>query len=135
MYSTKFFMTDLDFTSTLLDLIAESDKIKSSKPSEKHPNMDVYKKEDGYYLEMALPGVKKENLTVKLEGNYIMIEGKREKPEIDFIDLNSFYGTYKKRVQLPETADRNNIKSKYLDGILTIKIGFKEKQVQDIVIE
>jgi HSP20 family protein len=48
-------------------------------PTEFCPSVDISETDSDYYLESELPGVKKEDIDIKLNGNIIYIYGKKER--------------------------------------------------------
>ena len=103
--------------------------------------LDVKEKADCFVVDIDLPGLKKEDIKVEVEDNVIMISGERI-PENDdsfksYINGRHF-GAFEKRVNLPESADMNDIIAKYESGVLTLIIHKKPECVNEkknIVIE
>lgn len=103
--------------------------------------LDVKEKTDCFVVEVDLPGVKKEDIKVEVEDNMISISGERTaEKDNDFKShiVGRHFGTFDKRVKLPESADMNNIMAKYENGVLTLVIHKKPEFVNEkknIVIE
>ena len=70
-------------------------------------------KEDGWVLEISLPGFKKEDVEVKTENGIREIHGK--KTRWDKVDYNKIY-------TLPDEIDKEKISAKMEDGILEITL-------------
>jgi len=87
--------------------------------------------EKGYYLEVDLPGVKKENIDVSINEGILTIAGERKiekKEEKDnYTKIESFFGRFERSFKLPADADSDNIEAKTEDGVLKIFIPRKEK--------
>jgi HSP20 family protein len=87
--------------------------------------------EKGYYLEIDLPGVKKENIDISLNDGVLVVSGERklekkeEKP--NYTRIESFFGRFERAFKLPPDADSDNIEAKYEDGVLKIFIPKKQK--------
>ena len=87
--------------------------------------------EKGYYLEIDLPGVKKENIDISVNDGILTISGERklEKKEEkeNYVRIESFFGRFERSFKLPPDADLDNIEAKYEDGVLKIFIPKKKK--------
>ena len=87
--------------------------------------------EKGYYLEIDLPGVKKENIDISVNDGILTISGERklEKKEEkeNYTRIESFFGRFERSFKLPADADLDNIEAKYEDGVLKIFIPKKQK--------
>ena len=87
--------------------------------------------EKGYYLEIDLPGVKKENIDISVNDGVLTVSGERkfEKKEEkeNYTRIESFFGRFERSFKLPPDADLENIEAKYEDGVLKIFIPKKQK--------
>ncbi|GAB6045658.1 Hsp20/alpha crystallin family protein [Caminibacter profundus] len=87
--------------------------------------------EKGYYLEIDLPGVKKEDIEISINDGVLTISGERklekkeEKP--NYTRIESFFGRFERAFKLPNDADLDNIEAKYEDGVLKVFIPKKQK--------
>ncbi len=85
----------------------------------------------GYYLEIDLPGVKKENIDISVNDGILTVSGERklEKKEEkeNYTKIESFFGRFERSFKLPADADLDNIEAKYEDGVLKIFIPRKQK--------
>lgn len=82
------------------------------------PKADYYEVEDGFKLEVELPGVKKENLDMQIEKNILTVKASRARQDEKF--------TYERSFRLAEDIDTDNIKATFEDGILSFT--FTKKQ-------
>ena len=76
------------------------------------------KEDDKWILEMAIPGLVKEDLKVK------MIKG--ELGIISENEDNVWLGSFDKRFTLPQDVDTKKIKAKVENGVLTLTLSIKE---------
>ena len=87
--------------------------------------------EKGYYLEVDLPGVKKEDIEISVNEGILTISGERKlekKEEKDnYTRIESFFGRFERAFKLPNDADLDNIDAKYENGVLKIFIPRKAK--------
>ena len=95
------------------------------------PAVNIAETENQFEVELAVPGLKKEDFKINLDKNVLNIsadkkaeatvEGKKySKREYSF---NSFTRSF----TLPESADHSKIEADYADGILTLTIAKKEE--------
>lgn len=97
------------------------------------PAVNEKEDEGAYYLEVDLPGVKKEDISVEVKDNIMTISGerkfKKEEKDKGYVRTESFFGKFERRFTLPSDVDAQNIEAKTEDGILHIKIPkLKEKE-------
>lgn len=90
------------------------------------PNMDVKEVPGAYMVTADLPGMKKEDIHVELQGRSLVVSGER-KIEVNvekegYYRQESNYGNFLRTINLPEDAKIQGITSEYKDGVLTIKI-------------
>jgi len=87
----------------------------------------------GYYLEIDLPGVKKEDIDISVNDGILVISGERklEKKEEkeSYTRIESFFGRFERAFKLPADADLDNIEAKYENGVLKIFIPKKQKEL------
>lgn len=93
------------------------------------PAINVLENEKGYELELAAPGLTREDFKVCLdnEGNLsINMEKKAsdnaEKKQGRYLRREFSYTKYQQIMTLPEDADRENIEAKVEHGVLTVNI-------------
>jgi HSP20 family protein len=89
--------------------------------------MDVTEVGDGYMVHAEVPGVKKEDINVEIEGNEVTItaEVKREweKKEGDkMLRSERYYGNVYRSFTLPHELDEKKSEAKYKDGVLELKL-------------
>lgn len=89
------------------------------------PAMDCYETENELFIELHLPGVKRQDIEVSLLKNKLQIKGKRA---IDFEDRVKFhrierpYGIFERTITLPFCPSEDKIEASLKDGILKIVI-------------
>jgi len=93
-----------------------------------------------YTIEVDLPGVKKEDISVTVEGDYLTVTAERklakEVKEEDYYLIESAFGKYTRSFYLPEDIDRDSIEAKYENGRLIITFEKVEsKKRKDIAIK
>ena len=94
------------------------------------PPVDIYEDNAQLVLKLEVPGVKEENLDVRVENQTLTIRGERkfekEEKEENFHRIERRYGTFTRSFTLPQTVDTNSIKANYEHGVLAIHLAKKE---------
>jgi len=100
------------------------------------PAVNVKETENSFEVEMAVPGMKKEDFKVELNNNVLTIssEHKNESEEKDgerFTRKEFSYQSFQRSFQLSrEAVDADNIQAKYEHGILRLMIPKREEVKQ-----
>jgi len=88
------------------------------------PALDLQDKGDQYEVRLDLPGVKKEEISIKFSGNTLIISGKTdqkiEKKGKGFITTERRTGSFLRSLTFPEPVKEDKIKAKYENGVLII---------------
>lgn len=102
------------------------------------PAMDVYETEDSVTVEMHLPGIKREEIDIKVSANTLTVKGERkadrEVQDEHFLRREVHYGTFARSVSLPEAIDAEHAEASFNDGVLKITLP-KTAEVQATRIE
>ncbi|WP_281625931.1 Hsp20/alpha crystallin family protein [Segatella salivae] len=103
------------------------------------PAVNVKVNENGYVMEVAVPGIKKEFCRVNIDdkGNLeIAIENKLEHKEEEkkehYLRREFSYSNYQQSYVLPDDVDREKVSAKVLDGVLEIALPRVRKEEQKI---
>lgn len=96
------------------------------------PSVNIKENEDAYILEVAAPGLNKEDFNVEVEKDHLTIsasvEHKNQEEVEGKITRSEFnYSSFRRRFHLPETVDVDAIAAKYVDGILFLDLPKKEE--------
>lgn len=89
---------------------------------------DVREHENGYELDVDLPGIKKEDVKVKLEDGYLTISAStaQNNDEKDkkgnYIRRERFSGSYSRSFYVGEEVNETDIKAKFDNGVLQLSI-------------
>ncbi len=94
------------------------------------PLVDMYISQGCIYLELEIPGVEPQEVSLTLEGAQLIIEGiKRERgmspKPLSFIRMERFSGPFKRYISLPQSIDREKVTATYKKGVLYVKIPIK----------
>jgi HSP20 family protein len=95
------------------------------------PAVNISESPDYFHLELAAPGLKKEDFKLNLERNVLTIsveqhtEDKQEQK--NYAKREYSYTSFVRSFTLPESASENDIQATYNDGILAINIPKREE--------
>src|SRR5689334_9875861 len=89
--------------------------------------LDVEENDKGYTVKAEIPGVKKEDINVHINGNQVSIsaESKREKDVQQngkVIRSERYYGALSRSFTVPFDVDQGGSNAKYADGILELTL-------------
>ncbi len=103
----------------------------TQKPSHQTPAVNVSETDHSFILDLAAPGLKKEDFKIALEKDVLTISAnvKNEvKEESKKINKREFsYQTFSRSFNLPELVDHSKIEATYESGLLQVNIPKKEE--------
>jgi len=93
------------------------------------PRSRVSETRDGkLHVVLEMPGVRKEDLDVRIENNELSIVGRRQAPpEGNYVLRERPAGDYMRTYTLDETVDHSKIDAVLEKGILTVALDLKEQ--------
>lgn len=89
-----------------------------------NPNVNIIKHAEHYLLQLAAVGLKKEDFTLELNNDNLIIAVNKNNTSTDtaYSRKEFDFSNFKRSFTLPQNVDKSNIKAKYKSGILEIKI-------------
>ena len=94
---------------------------------------DIQEHEDGYTLEMDLPGFKKDEIQVGLNNGYMTIsaangldEDEKDKKSVKYIRRERYTGSCQRSFYVGEDVTEEDIKAEFKHGILKLFVPKKE---------
>lgn len=122
--------------------IEKKEKMETKKPKEKSSSIldsndkewpktegqlavDVYQTESELVIQSAIAGVKSEELDISVEGDLVIIRGKRKRPleeNEDYFSQECYWGSFSRKIILPVEVDPGRIDASLKNGILTIRM-------------
>jgi HSP20 family protein len=90
--------------------------------------IDVSEIDNAYQVKADIPGVKKEDINVRIDGNVVQIDAevKREKETKGdggkVLRSERYYGTISRTFSLAEDVDDSKAEATYADGVLTLAL-------------
>lgn len=103
------------------------------------PFSNLAKKKNGdFHIEIDMPGVKKEDIDVRIDNNILTVSGERKmKKEVkkkDYYLMESSFGRIERSFSLPKGIDKDKINAEYKDGRLVIDLE-REESLKPKVVE
>ncbi len=89
--------------------------------------MDVKENDAAYVVRADIPGVRKEDIKVDVDGNVVSIsaevkEEKEQKEGARVIRSERYYGSVSRSFSLGQDVDEKTAKAKYTDGVLELTL-------------
>lgn len=113
-----------EFFRTDLPILSNGNSLKN------RPNVNVVETADNFRIEVAAPGLDKEDFSIDLDKDVLTISAKKEvkREEGEKVRKLEFsYNEFKRTFRLPETVDANAIEANYLNGILNVTLPKKDE--------
>ena len=90
------------------------------------PPVDIYEDEHKLVLKIEIPGMRQEDLDVRMENNTLSVKGERifesEGKEENFHRVERRYGSFYRAFTVPNTVDPQSIKAEYDAGVLRLEL-------------
>lgn len=104
------------------------------------PAVDVYEDAQALKLQLEIPGVKQEDLDIRLENQTLTIKGERKletnAKQENFHRIERRFGSFVRTFTLPQTIDTDAVTACYDAGVLTISLAKKaEAKPRQVKIE
>ena len=90
--------------------------------------IDVTESENAFNVKADIPGVKKEDISIKVDGNVVSIDAqakseKETKGDGDkVLRSERYYGSISRTFSLGQDVDDTKVQAKYADGVLTLEL-------------
>jgi HSP20 family protein len=95
------------------------------------PKVNIKETENDYFLNMAVPGMKKSDFHIDIENELLSISTEiKDEEEIEgetYTRREYGYASFKRTFSLPESVNETKIKASYVDGILSIQLPKREE--------
>ena len=95
------------------------------------PAVNISESENNYHVELAAPGLKKEDFKLNLDRNVLHVSVEQNSDSQDnqknYSKREYSYSSFVRSFTLPESADDSQINASYTDGILRIDIAKREE--------
>lgn len=94
--------------------------------------VDITRSDNAYTVRAEMPGVKKDDIEVTIDGNEVTVSGEvrkesEEKKGEEVIRSERYYGKISRSFTLPHEVDEAKASAKYSDGVLKLTLPVKAK--------
>lgn len=115
-----------DSFSTLLDRFFNDTVNNNFRLNQFVPKIDISEEESKFEVQVAAPGMKKEDFNIEVENRMLTISGERkfenEEKTKTYHKIETQYGSFSRSFTLPESVKDDAIEASYKDGILTVHV-------------
>jgi HSP20 family protein len=96
------------------------------------PAVNIKEDDNGFHVEVAAPGLSKEDFNVEVENDVLTIysekESKNKTEDSDYMRREFSYSSFKRTFTLPENVvDVDKVKASYNNGVLNISLPKREE--------
>ncbi len=108
------------------------DSVFSDRPGITTPAVNVKETDDDFLIEVAAPGLDKNDFNVNLDNNVLTISSEKEHKDEEkegsrYMRREFSYTSFSRSFTLPEAVDAEKIQAKHKDGVLMISIPKREE--------
>jgi HSP20 family protein len=90
------------------------------------PPVDVYENGEKVVLKLEIPGIKPEDVDIRVENQSLTVRGERkfekEEKEENFHRIERRYGSFFRSFSLPTSVDTENVAANYDSGVLKLEL-------------
>jgi HSP20 family protein len=96
------------------------------------PQLDLYETPDAFILEVDLPGVKQEDVSVMVEESELILHGRRECERV--MTQGNVYrherhsGEFTRRLHLSALVDKEHIRAEFHDGVARVTLPKQQQE-------
>lgn len=98
------------------------------------PAVNIRENKDNYTIEMAVPGMKKEDFKINVDGDLITISSEKESESKEeqkgYTKREYNYSSFSRSFTLPTAANTEKINARYDNGVLHLTIPKREETVK-----
>ena len=95
------------------------------------PSVNSLENNDSFEIDLAVPGMKKEDFTIELNDKVLVISSETSNTmENDKMRLNELnFSSFQRSFRVPDSVDLDKIKASYKNGILKIKLPKRKESI------
>jgi HSP20 family protein len=91
-----------------------------------YPALDVYENSEGLCIELEIPGVNPDDVSVEVIGRTLMVSGMKQDAltnrSLRYIRMERGFGKFSRELDIPERFNLEKIEAKFMDGVLKIRV-------------
>ena len=108
----------------------------------KTPAVNIAETENEFHIELAVPGLKKEDFKISIDKNVLSVSAEKKAENVEegkkYSKREYSYNSFVRSFTLPESADYSKIDAEYTDGVLKLNVTKKEEakfQTREIAVK
>jgi HSP20 family protein len=109
-------------------------RLKSLMAEEMVPTVDMFEEGEDIVVKAELPGIKKDDIDIRLTDGMITISGEKKKEDEvkrkDYYKWERSYGSFCRSFDLPADVQKDKVKSTFKDGVLEIRMPKSPEAIQ-----
>ncbi len=88
------------------------------------PAVDLREEREGFHLSAEIPGVSRDSLSLRVDGQTLTLEGdrplERQEKTAELLRVERFYGPFSRSLQLPALIDEDKVTARFHLGVLEV---------------
>ncbi|WP_341226398.1 Hsp20/alpha crystallin family protein [uncultured Arcticibacterium sp.] len=109
-------------------LFSEGEIFNENRLKQSTPSANVLESDEAFKLELAVPGFKKEDFKINVDGKNLKISTvKKEESKENYVRREFSFSSFERFFYLPKSVDVDKIEASYEDGILSLTLPKKEE--------
>ncbi|HPC47601.1 MAG TPA: Hsp20/alpha crystallin family protein [Deltaproteobacteria bacterium] len=100
------------------------------------PAVDVYEGPDGLCVELEIPGVNPDDVSVEVIGRSLVVSGTKKDSLVNrgvrYIRMERGFGKFTREFEIPERFNLDGVEARFADGVLKIRIARVEDGVKKV---
>ncbi|MDI6803460.1 MAG: Hsp20/alpha crystallin family protein [Bacteroidota bacterium] len=101
-----------------------ADRVEKKNDADWIPDVDISENSNSLDINIDLPGVEKEQISLKIENSVLVLQGERHSEFTSKSDRNYCcerkYGKFIRYIELPESLNLDSVNSEFKNGVLKI---------------
>lgn len=93
------------------------------------PAVNITEDKDHYELSLAVPGMKKDDFHIDVQGDLLTISSEKEESKTEkekkFTRKEYSYSSFRRSFSLPEEVNKEKIEARYDNGVLILSLPYK----------
>lgn len=128
------------FWPNLESLFGSSWGVQDGTGADFRPAVELRETDEAYTLRAELPGVKREEIELKVEDELVILRGKKQAREESEAEegrvhrAEMSFGSFERRFRLPHELDAEQAEARFQDGVLTVRLPKLEPETRSRVI-
>lgn len=87
-----------------------------------YPLVNVYESENGYIVDVVIPGVRAEDIELTLTDSNLIIKGERKAEDGKFFRQERTAGSFQRIISMNVPVDRDNVAARSENGVLRVSL-------------